>query len=138
MRKTSSAPALALCGLLFGALTLSCSSSSSSSPPNNFDGGGNTIHVGPNGTTTFAPSTLTIHVGASVTWVWDSNHHTVTSGTVQAGVATPDNKFCSPNDQNCNAGTISDSGATYSHTFTTAGSYPFFCFPHAGAGMTGT
>jgi plastocyanin len=30
------------------------------------------------------------------------------------------------------------SGAQYSHTFTTAGTYNYFCRPHCGAGMTAT
>ena len=99
------------------------------------DGSSNhTVTVGPTGSLTFEPSTLTIGVGETVHWVWQSSGHTVTSGTG----GTPDNKFCSPNDQNCATAATSNSGATYDHTFGAAGTYPYFCRPHAAAGMTGT
>jgi plastocyanin len=108
----------------------------SSMPPPN-DGAMGTTHmvtVGPNNTLTFSPASLTIAVGDTVTWTWASDHHSVTSGT---GCAA-DNKFCSPGDANCAAGATSNTGSTYSHTFTTAGSFPYFCSPHCGAGMLGT
>jgi plastocyanin len=98
-------------------------------------GGGNTVMVA-NGGLSFSPSTLTVSVGSTVTWKWATSNHTVTSGDGNTG--TPDNKFCSPNDTNCATSPTSMTGAIYSHTFTTAGTYPYFCRPHAGAGMTGT
>jgi plastocyanin len=76
---------------------------------------------------------LTIAVGDTVKWVWASSGHTVTSGS--AGVA--DGTFCSPSDANCDTAATSNAGATYSHTFAAAGDFPYFCRPHAGAGMTG-
>ncbi|GAC1672527.1 MAG: hypothetical protein NVS9B8_15440 [Candidatus Limnocylindrales bacterium] len=62
----------------------------------------------------FAPAAKTIHVGD-------------TTGTGQF----PDGKFDS------GPGLIQP-GASYSHTFTTAGTYPYFCKIHADSGMTGT
>ncbi len=64
-------------------------------------------------------STTTINVGDTVTWVWDGFHST-TSGT------------CSPN---CTPDGVWDSGIntpphTFSHTFNTAGSFPYYCQVH--------
>jgi plastocyanin len=92
-----------------------------------------TVQVGASGLT-FTPSTLTIAVGDKVTWTFASIGHTVTSGS--GGVA--DGKFCSPNDTSCSGGVTSAVGAVYSHTFTTAGTFPYFCAVHFASGMTGT
>lgn len=100
------------------------------------DGGGPqtvTVNVGPNGNLVFSPATATLHAGDTVKWVWQSGGHTVTSGT---GCAA-DNAFCSPNDQGCGSGATSNSGATYSRTFTQSGSFDYFCAPHCQAGMIG-
>ncbi len=82
----------------------------------------------------FAPSTVTIKVGDTVRWTWGSMGHNVVSGS--GGVA--DDKFCSPSDTSCATAPTSTTGAVYSHKFTAAGSYPYFCKPHASFGMTGT
>lgn len=92
------------------------------------------VTVGPNGNTIFDPASLTIAVGDTVQWTWGSSGHSVTSGSNCAA----DGKFCSPNDTNCAAGTTSGQNATYTHTFTAAGTYPYFCTPHCGFGMVGT
>jgi plastocyanin len=66
--------------------------------------------------TSGSPSTysITIAVGDTVSWVWGDNiPHTVTSGTTAA-----DGKFSS--------GPASVK-STFNHTFTAAGSYPYFC-----------
>lgn len=94
--------------------------------------GAHVVTVGSGGLS-FSPSTLTINVGETVRWVWAGSGHNVVSGTAAA-----DNKFCSPNDTSCATAPTSASGTTYSHTFTTAGAYPYFCAPHRLAGMTGT
>jgi len=38
---------------------------------------------------------------------------------------------------NCQAGTLSDAGAVYEHTFTQCGTYSYFCFAHCEYGTTG-
>ena len=86
----------------------------------------------------FDPATLTIHVGDSVQWMWASSGHSVVSGTFSGGMEMPDGKFCSPNDTNCATFQASNAGATYQHTFTTAGSFPYYCAFHASIGMLGT
>ena len=96
-----------------------------------------TVNVGQGGNV-FAPATLTINAGDTVNFVWASNNHNVVSGTVSGGVGTPDNKFCNPNNQNCAAAPVANTGNTYSYTFTTKGTYPYYCRPHAGVGMAGT
>lgn len=93
-----------------------------------------TVMVGPGGANTFVPATATINVGDTVKWVWGSGGHNVVSGTG----GTADNKFCSQNNTNCATTATSANGNTYMFTFTTKGSYPYFCKPHVNAGMTGT
>jgi plastocyanin len=101
---------------------------------------GPTVHmvtVGPGGALVFDPATLPIHVGDTVMWVWDSPGHSVVSGTATSTTETPDGKFCSPSDTNCSTIQLSNIGATYEHTFNTAGTFPYFCAPHGTLGMTG-
>jgi plastocyanin len=93
-----------------------------------------TVAVGPKGNHVFMPSALTVHVGDTVHWVWQDSDHTVTSGTVDSA----DGAFCSPSDVNCGSGVTSGGGATYDHTFATAGTFPYFCQVHGSRGMTGT
>ena len=97
----------------------------------------NQVLVGFNGTN-FAPSMLTVEAGTSVQWLWVASGHTVTSGTVVGGQGVADNNFCSPNDMNCATNPTGNAGDTYMHTFVEAGTYPYFCRPHAGNGMVGT
>jgi plastocyanin len=63
-------------------------------------------------------SPLRIEVGDKVTWRnEDTQPHTVTSGQT----ATPDERF--------DSGVLAP-GATFEHTFTEAGEYPYFCLLH--------
>ena len=74
---------------------------------------------------TFNPSTKTVNVGDTVTWVnADFVQHTSTSGA--NGV--PDGKWDSP---------FLNNAGTFSHTFDAAGTYPYFCRPHFFIGMRG-
>lgn len=73
----------------------------------------------------YVPPTLTISVGQTVLWEnMDSVSHTVSSGTP----GNLDGKFRS---------STLVPGQTFQFTFTTAGTYPYFCEIH-GAQMTGT
>ncbi|MEW6441228.1 MAG: plastocyanin/azurin family copper-binding protein [bacterium] len=75
---------------------------------------------------TFDPVDVQISVGDTVQWVNNGpSAHTSTSGT------------------NCTADGTWDSGLlnmgqTFSQTFDTAGTFPYFCIPHCALGMTGT
>jgi len=70
----------------------------------------------------FSPPSVSISVGDTVTWTnTGSFTHTTTSGTTTGGSPHPDGKW--------------DSGAllpghTFSHVFTSAGSFPYYCTPH--------
>ncbi len=67
----------------------------------------------------FSPSSLSINVGDTVRWTFAGGTHTTTSDT---GL--------------WNSG--SRSSGTFDHTFTSAGTFGYFCQPHIGFGMTGT
>jgi plastocyanin len=81
----------------------------------------------------FDPDELNISIGDTVRWTCASGGHSVTSGAS----CIADKQFCSPNDMDCDAGTLSNTGAVYVHTFAQAGTYEYFCFAHCGLGMTG-
>jgi plastocyanin len=94
------------------------------------------VTVGPvNKEFQFVPDTVNITVGDTVRWTWASDEHSVTSG--DSASCTPDGQFCSPNNTNCDAGILSNTGFVYEHTFTQAGTYSYFCALHCFAGMTG-
>jgi len=80
----------------------------------------------------FKPADLTIKVGTTVTWVDDEPiTHTVTSGAVSGidpttglrSSQTPDGKF----DHR-----LTGKGSTFSYTFSTPGTYSYFCSIHDG------
>jgi plastocyanin len=68
----------------------------------------------------FNPSSVSIHVGDQVKWTWTGNiNHTATStgGLWNSG--------------------LQGKGATFSTTFSSAGSFPYYCIPHPSS-MRGT
>lgn len=71
-----------------------------------------TIHVG---NFYYKPKTVTVKVGDTVEWIWDGGTHTVTSGTT----CTKDGKF--------DSGTHSTAKYKFTHTYTEAGTFGFFC-----------
>src|SRR5437762_8212068 len=74
----------------------------------------------------FTPQDVTIHVGDTVQWTWSASGHSSTSGTP----GNPDGMWDSG---------VLNSGATLSFTFTTTGTFPYFCTPHgACCGMIGS
>jgi plastocyanin len=81
----------------------------------------------------FVPDTVNISEGDTVRWTWATNNHSVTSGES----CTADGQFCSPNNTNCDAGALNNTGFVYEFTFTQAGSYSYFCAAHCAIGMTG-
>lgn len=71
---------------------------------------------------TFDPATVTIEVGTTVQWINVSGGpHTV----------TPDGHAA------WTAASLTTPGQTFSHTFTTAGTFAYYCDPHRSVGMTG-
>jgi plastocyanin len=91
------------------------------------------VAVGPNNTLQFVPNTVNISAGDTVRWTWVTGSHSVTSGNP----CTADNQYCSPNDTNCSAGTLSGPGTVYQHLFAQPGVYSYFCASHCSIGMIG-
>ena len=74
----------------------------------------------------FTPQNVTIHVGDTVQWTWAASGHSSTSGTP----GNPDGLWDSG---------VQNIGFVFSHTFTTAGTFPYYCTPHGGCcGMIGS
>ena len=79
--------------------------------------------------TAFSPNPIALKVGGTATWTNDdSTPHTVTSGQN----AQPDDKFNS----SPNFTPLLTPGQTFSHQFTEAGEYPYYCQLHPN--MVGT
>ena len=94
------------------------------------------VTVGPvNNEFQFVPDTVNITVGDTVRWSWGSDFHSVTSGDSTS--CAVDGQFCSPDNMNCDAGILNNTGFVYEHTFTQPGTYSYFCFKHCFVGMTG-
>jgi plastocyanin len=88
----------------------------------------NSISIVPGSSTlttdAYQPNPIQVSVGSTVTWTnTDAQPHTATSGEN----ATPDGRFDS---------SILAPSATFDHTFTEAGEYPYFCLLHPN--MVGT
>jgi len=74
----------------------------------------------------FTPASVTIHRGDTVRWSWNSSGHSTTSGSP----GMPNGLWDSG---------ILNQGATFSHTFNTAGTFPYYCTVHGQCcGMVGT
>jgi plastocyanin len=91
-------------------------------------GGPTTVSIVPGSssltTDAYQPNPVQVSTGATVTWTNDdAQPHTATSGQN----VTPDGRFDSG---------IMAPAATFSHTFTQAGEYPYFCILHPN--MVGT
>ena len=81
-----------------------------------------TIHVG---SMSFTPSSLTVHPGDVITWVWDNGTHTTTSSLVPIGATSWDKP-------------ITSADPSYSYTATVLGTYNYQCNFHVSMGMVGT
>jgi plastocyanin len=79
-----------------------------------------TVHVGASGFT-FSPDPQTVAAGDTVHWVWDSFDHSTTSGNCDAITCTRDLRWDSG---------ITNTGATFDFTFTTPGTYNYYCSVH--------
>ena len=84
------------------------------------------VTVGLGGAFTFSPASITIQPGDTVTWNWADDDHSVTAGSA----GNPTGEFDSG---------VKGIGFTFSFTFNSVGSFPYYCTPHAKCcGMLGT
>jgi len=113
MRRVQLVAAVVLAGAVAGA----CGSSGDTGTNNNPSGP--TVNASP--ADVFNPSTLTVAVGATVTWVFGSVEHNVTFNSSTPGVPT-------------NIGNSHNKNVA--RTFSTAGTFAYQCTLHAG--MTGS
>jgi plastocyanin len=87
-----------------------------------------TVLVGSGGLV-FVPATTNIAVNDRVIWSWAGNFHSTTSGTTSGGTATPDGLWDSG---------VFNAPHSFTNTFSSAGTFPFYCSVHFGSGMKGT
>ncbi len=78
----------------------------------------------------FTPTDLSVARGVTVTWTWDSCSGGGTYGSTETCVAH-DVVF-----DDAAAGSGSQSGGTFTRTFSAAGTFPYHCAIH-GAAMSG-
>ena len=83
------------------------------------------VTVGPNGNLVFDPASVTIQTGDEVKWTWDSGGHSTKSGSPGMPTGIWDSG-------------IQNAGATFTRTFNSAGTFPYYCTPHSCCGMVGT
>jgi len=84
------------------------------------------VTVGPGGNLIFSPDSVTIHPGDQVRWSFASAGHSTTSGSP----GMPNGIWDSG---------IRPQGATFTRTFNSAGTFPYYCTPHGGCcAMVGT
>ena len=70
----------------------------------------------------YTPGVITVPVGTTITWRNDDSvQHTVTSGSSDGAVGTPDGSFDSG---------LMANGDTFTRTFDEAGTFDYYCTPH--------
>ena len=89
------------------------------------------VFVGFGGADRFSPTNVTISVNDSVIWQWVGSFHSTTSGT--NGVHGDDNGL--PDGLWDSA--VNNAGHFFTNTFTTAGTFSYYCSVHFSLGMTG-
>jgi plastocyanin len=88
-----------------------------------------TVAVGEDGFT-FTPATFEIAAGETVRWEWAAGGHNVVANNTPSGAdwsgtpGAPNRTF--------------SSGHTYTHEFTVAGEYSYYCAPHRSLDMKGS
>lgn len=81
----------------------------------------------------FEPIGLHVEPGTTVTWVNESGAHSSTAYSEDNGKTQmiPDEA------ESWDSGILSESGATFEHTFEVEGTYNYYCTPHETLGMVG-
>lgn len=89
------------------------------------------VIAGPDGSWAFDPEELTIRVGDTVTWYFDSAGHNVTAHPDAASdTQVPDGAEPFASYEGDNHLEIVSEGDEYSHTFDVPGEYVYVCTPH--------
>jgi plastocyanin len=124
--------ALVLGAVLAGLLLTSCSSGGADSASPMQTG----VTADANGVTVdtkllaFTPKEIRIAKGQTVTWVGgDSIHHVLVQGEYEVG---PDTLRTSQTDDKAFNLDLAMKGQTVSHTYTEAGTFPYYCTIHKG------
>lgn len=102
------------------------------------EGGGDGEEVGMTNQLTFSPATLNISTGDTVTFRNTSSGGIIHTATCDPAKAANASHVALPAGAAVwDSGALAP-GATFSHTFTTAGQYRYVCLPHESLGMLGT
>jgi plastocyanin len=88
------------------------------------------------GQNTFDAATITVPAGTTVTWLNDGTMPQ--SATFDPSKATNKADGAVPQGATPFDSGLVQPGQTWSHDFTTPGTYRYFCIPNEGQGMTGT
>jgi len=88
----------------------------------------------------FAPEEVTVSVGDTVVWEFESaGHNVVAWPDAHEQVSVPEGEGFGSVDQGGEYfSDLADEGETYEQTFETAGEYTYLCMPHVSQGMVGT
>ncbi|MCU4716938.1 plastocyanin/azurin family copper-binding protein [Halapricum hydrolyticum] len=113
-----------------------CSTDDRSSQPDEDD---TTVVVGPNGSLAFEPTDITVSVGETITWTFESDSHNVSAWpAMHDRISIPgDATGFGTMQQDGDPYETVPSGETFEHTFDEPGEYTYVCVPHA-ASMVGT
>jgi plastocyanin len=88
------------------------------------------------GQNTFDAATITVPAGTTVTWLNDGT--VPQSATFDPSKATNKADGAQPQGAQPFDSGLVQPGQSWSHSFTTPGTYRYFCIPNEGLGMTGT
>lgn len=99
-----------------------------------------TVKAGPGNSLNFDPERVSVKVGGTVTWTFESVGHNVSAIPEDAKpVEIPDGAepFASYGADGKPYSDTVPKGGTYEYTFDVPGDYTYVCVPHVGSGMTG-
>lgn len=83
----------------------------------------------------FDPIGLHVDMGTAVTWRIENGAHSSTA--YAPGNDGSEVRRIPEEAEPWDSGTLSEAGATFSHTFDVVGTYDYFCLPHKSLGMVG-
>lgn len=101
--------------------------------------GENEVLVGPDGSLSYSPETLTVTPGTTVTWRFESASHNVSCNPDHHEAASlPDDAEPFASYDGDDSFATDPAGETFEHAFEVTGEYRYVCVPHAASGMEGT